>query len=350
MSRRKPDRTTVVFTRRKASMKHRLLQHLKGALLGGLALASSSAHAASASADQPPGYPARPIRIIVPVVPGGGLDIISRSVAQMLTERWGQSVIVDNRPGGGTVLATETAAKAAPDGYTLFAGTDTLRVVGVTKRVSFDVRKAFEPIVPMAGQPYILIVSPSLPAKNFKELVAYSMNQSLSYGSSGVGTVAHIGLEYLTAKSGAKFVHVPYKGGAQALLALMGGEIHMYPGILASAGGAIKSGKVRPLAALSLQRLAALPDLPTVAEQGFPGFKITNSYSLFAPAGTPKPILAAINRHVGDFVHSPQMAQKLAADGSQPGERMTPEQFKAVFAKEYEEVERQIQHIKVKLY
>jgi tripartite-type tricarboxylate transporter receptor subunit TctC len=222
--------------------------------------------------------------------------------------------------------------------------------LGVTKRVSFDVRKALDPVVPMAGQPYILIVSPSLPVKNVKELVAHSMNQSLSYGSSGVGTVAHIGLEYLTARTGAKFVHVPYKGGAQALLALMGGEIHMYPGILASAGGAIKSGKVRPLAALSLQRLAALPDLPTVAEQGFPGFKITNSYSLFAPAGTPKPILAAINRHVGDFVHSAAMAQKLAAEGSQPGERMTPEQFKVVFAKEYDEVERQIRQIKVKLY
>ena len=322
----------------------------KAALLGALGAASCSLQAAGAAADVPPGYPARPIRIIVPVVPGGGLDIISRAVGLHLTERWGQSVIVDNRPGGGTVLATEMAAKAAPDGYTFFAGTDTLRVVGVTKRVSFDVRKAFDPVVPMAGQPYILIVSPSLPAKSFKELVAYSHSQSLSYGSSGVGTVAHIGLEYLTTKTGAKFVHVPYKGGAQALLALMGGEIHMYPGILASAGAAIKAGKVRPLAALSLQRLAALPDLPTVAEQGFPGFKITNSYSLFAPAGTPKPVLQAVNRQVGEFVHSPQLAQKLSAEGSQPGERITPEQFKAVFAKEYDEVERQIQQIKVKLY
>ena len=315
-----------------------------------LLLAGFAWHAQLQAQDAPRGYPARPIRIIVPVVPGGGLDILSRAIGQMLNERWGQSVIVDNRPGGGTVLATEIAAKAAPDGYTFFAGTDTLRVVGVTKRVSFDVRKAFDPVVPMAGQPYILIVNPALPVKNIKDLVAYSMTQSLSYGSSGVGTVAHIGLEYFTAKTGAKFVHVPYKGGGQALLALLGGEIHMYPGLLLSAGTAIKTGKARALAALSLKRIPAMPELPTVAEQGFPGFKITNSYGLFAPAGTPPPILNAINRHVGEFMHSPQMAQKLVAEGSEPAERMTPEQYKAFFTRDYQEVEGQIKQIKVKLY
>jgi len=315
-----------------------------------LLLASFGWQAQLHAQDAPRGYPARPIRIIVPVVPGGGLDILSRAIGQMLNERWGQSVIVDNRPGGGTVLATEIAAKAAPDGYTFFAGTDTLRVVGVTKRVSFDVRKAFDPVVPMAGQPYILIVNPGLPVKNVKELIAYSKTQSLSYGSSGVGTVAHIGLEYFTAKSGANFVHVPYKGGGQALLALLGGEIHMYPGLLLSAGTAIKTGKARALAALSLKRIPAMPELPTVAEQGFPGFKITNSYGLFAPAGTPAPILNAVNRLVGEFMHSPQMAQKLVAEGSEPAERMTPDQYKAFFARDYQDVEGQIKQIKVKLY
>jgi tripartite-type tricarboxylate transporter receptor subunit TctC len=302
-------------------------------------------------AQEPPrGYPAHPIRIIVPVVPGGGLDIICRAVGQMLTEKWGQSVIVDNRPGGGTVLATQIAAQSAPDGYTFLAGTDTLRVVGITGRVPFDVRKAFEPVVPMAGQPYILIVNPSLPVKNIKELVAYSKTQPVSYGSSGVGTVAHIGLEILTAKTGARFVHVPYKGGGQALLALIGGEIQMYPGLLLSANAAIKSGKARPLAALSLKRIPALPDLPTVAEQGFPGFKITNSYGLFAPAGTPRPVIAALNRAVGVFMNSPQMAGKLSAEGSEAAERITPEQYKANFAREYDELEREIKQLKVKLY
>ncbi len=320
------------------------------ALLGYLLLASFGWATPIRAQDAPPGYPARPIRIIVPVVPGGALDIICRSIGQMLTERWGQSVIVDNRAGGGTVLATEIAAQAPHDGYTFLAGTDTLRILGVTKRVSFDVRKAFDPVVPLAGQPYILIVNPTLPVKDMKDLIAYSKKQPVSYGSSGVGTAAHIGLEVLTAQSGAHFVHVPYKGGGQALLALLGGEIQMYPGLLISANAAIKSGKARPLAALSLKRIPALPDLPTVAEQGFPGFKITNSYSLFAPAGTPRPILYAINRYVGEFMSSPQMAQKLAAEGSQAAERMTPDEFRTVFAREYEEVERQIKQIKVKLY
>ncbi|MGZ5093844.1 MAG: Bug family tripartite tricarboxylate transporter substrate binding protein [Burkholderiales bacterium] len=314
-------------------------------------LVAGYAWPAPIQAQEPPaGYPSRPVRLITSSVPGGGLDLICRSVAQMLTERLGQSVIVDNRPGGGTVLATEIAAKGSSDGHTLFAGTDTLRIVGATKRVAFDVRKTFDPVVALAAQPYILIVSPALPVKSFKELVAYSMTQRLTYGSSGVGTVAHLGLEDLTAQTGANFVHVPYKGGAQSLLALMSGEIHMYPGLLLSANTAIKAGKARPLAALSLNRIPALPDLPTVAEQGFPGFSITNSYSLYVPAGTPRPIINAINRLVGDFMHGPQMAQKLAAEGSQPGERMTPEELKAVFAREYAHVERQVKQLKVKLY
>jgi len=319
-------------------------------LVGSLLLASFAWSALGLAQEAPPGYPARPIRIIVSSVPGGGLDLISRSVGQMLAERLGQAVIVDNRTGGGTVVATEIAARAAPDGYTFFAGTDTLRVVGITKRVAFDVRTAFDPVVPMAGQPYILIVNPTLPVKNVKDLIAHSMSQPVYYGSSGVGTVAHLGLEYLTAKSGARFVHVPYKGGAQSLLALLGGEIQMYPGLLLSAGAAVKSGKARLLAALSLQRIPALPDLPTVAEQGFPGFKITNSYALYAPAGTPRPIVNAMNRLVGEFMNSPQMAQKLAAEGSQAAERLTPAEFKALFAREYDEVERQIRQIKVKIY
>jgi tripartite-type tricarboxylate transporter receptor subunit TctC len=313
-------------------------------------LAGVGWHAPTAAQEMPVGYPSRPIRLIVSSVAGGAMDIMCRSVGQMLNERWGQPVIVDNRSGGATVLATELAAKAAPDGYTLFGGSDNLRIIGVTKRVPFDVRKAFEPVVPMATQPYILLVIPALPVKSFKELVAYSMTQQLTYGSSGVGTTAHLGLESLFAQTGGKFVHVPYKGGAQSLLALMSGEIHMYPGLLLSANTAIKQGKARAIVALSLNRIPALPDLPTLAEQGFPGFKITNSYSLYAPAGTPRSIIGTMNRLVGDFINSPQMAQKLTAEGSQPAERMTPEELKAVFAREYEEVERQVKQLKVKLY
>jgi tripartite-type tricarboxylate transporter receptor subunit TctC len=307
--------------------------------------------AASRAQDKPAGYPVRPIRIIVPVVPGGGLDTICRAVAQMLTERWGQTVVVDNRPGGGTVIATEIGAKAAPDGYTILAATDTLNILGAMKRVPFDVRKAFEPIVPMTTQPYILIIHPSLPVKSVKDLVAHSMTQPLSYGSSGVGTTGHLGMERLASLSGAKFVHVPYKGGAPALLGVAGGEIHMLPGVVISATQGIKSGKLRALAAMSLKRVPALSDLPTVAEQGYPGFKIVNSYNLFAPAGTPRSIVAALNRAVGDFVNSPKMTQRLISDGSQPPEdRMTPDVFKMFLLREYDEVERQVGNLNVKFF
>lgn len=300
--------------------------------------------------DKPAGYPVRPIRIIVPVLPGGGLDMVCRAVGQMLSERWGQTVVIDNRPGGGTVIATDLAAKAPPDGYTLLASTDTLNIIGAMKRVPFDVRKAFEPVVPMTAQPYVLIIGAALPAKSVKELAAHSVIQPLSYGSSGVGTAAHLGMELLASLTGAKLVHVPYKGGSASLVGLMSGEVHMYPGLVISATAAMKSGKVRALAAMGLKRLPALPDLPTVAEQGWPGFKIVNSYNLVAPAGTPRPIVAALNRAVGDFMHTPAMAQRLFADGSQPGEHLTPEAFKAFLAREYEDVERQVKTLAVKLF
>jgi tripartite-type tricarboxylate transporter receptor subunit TctC len=301
--------------------------------------------------DRPAGYPSRPVRIIVSSVPGGGLDTIMRTIAQMLTDQWGQTVVVDNRPGGSTIVATELSARAAPDGYTLFAGSDTFHILGATKRVPFDVRKAFDPVVPVTQQPYLLIIQPAMPVKSIKDLAAYSQTQSLSYGSSGVGTVGHLGMAQLAALSGAKFVHVPYKGGAASMLGMASGEIHLYPGLLLSASSAIKAGKMRLLAAMSLKRLPALPDLPTVAEQGFPGFKIVNSYNLLVPVGTPRAIVLALNRVVGDFMASPKMAQRLISEGSQPpDERMTPDEFRAFMVREYDDVVRQVKNLEVKLF
>lgn len=300
--------------------------------------------------DKPADYPMRPIRIIVPVAPGGGNDTIARAAGQMLTDKWGQTVVVDNRSGGGTVIATELTAQAPPDGYTMMCATDTIMVLGAMKRVPFDIRKAFDPIVPMTMQPYILVMNPGLPVKSVKELIAYSKTKPLTYGSSGVGTTVHLGMERLASISGANLVHVPFKGTAPALIATMGGEVHMVPASAISGSAAMKTGKVRALGVMGLARLPALPDLPTIAEQGLPGFKIVNTYNLFAPAGVPKHIQAAINRVVSDGMHSPQMAQKLLADGSQPAERMTPERFKAHVAREYVEVEKLVKLLNIKMY
>jgi tripartite-type tricarboxylate transporter receptor subunit TctC len=316
-----------------------------------LACAAAMTCAACASAqDKPAGYPMRPIRLICPVAPGAGNDTITRAAAQMLNEKWGQTVVVDNRSGGGTVIATELGAQAAPDGYTLLTATDTLMLLGAMKRVTFDIRKAFEPIVVMTTQPYILVMNPALPVKSVKELVALSKTKPLSYGSSGVGTTVHLGMERLASLTGARFEHVPYKGTAPALIGVMGGEVHMVPASAISGTSAMKTGKVRALAVMGLSRVPALPDVPTVAEQGLPGFKIVNSYNLFAPAGTPRPILLAINRVVSEGMRSPQMAQKLGAEGSQPGERLTPDELKAQMAKEYVEVEKQVKQLKLTLF
>jgi tripartite-type tricarboxylate transporter receptor subunit TctC len=314
------------------------------------AAAITGAAPCASAQDKPADYPIRPIRLICPVAPGAGNDTITRAAAQMLNEKWGQTVVVDNRSGGGTVIATELGAQAAPDGYTLLTATDTLMLLGAMKRVTFDIRKAFEPVVVMTTQPYILVMNPALPVKSVKELVALSKTKPLSYGSSGVGTTVHLGMERLAALTGAKLEHVPYKGTAPALIGVMGGEVHMVPASAISGTSAMKTGKVRALAVMGLSRLPAIPDVPTVAEQGLPGFKIVNSYNLFAPAGTPRPILLAINRVVSEGMRSPQMAQKLGAEGSQPGERLTPDELKAQIAKEYVEVEKQVKQLKLTLF
>jgi tripartite-type tricarboxylate transporter receptor subunit TctC len=312
--------------------------------------ACNSAALAQDKVDKPAGYPVRPIRLMVTVAPGAGTDAIAREVAQMLTTQFGQNVVVDNRPGGGGVIATELVARAAPDGYTILMQGDTMMLLGATKRVPFDVLKAFDPIVATAMQPYILLVNPGLPFKSIKEMVAYSAKQTLTYsGSSGVGSTVHLGMEWFAQLSGAKLLFVPYKGSAPAILAAMGGEIHMAAGSTIAASSAIRTGKVRALATLGLTRLPSLPDLPTVAEQGYPGFKITNRYNVYAPVGTPRPIINAINHTVSGGMHTPQMAQRLAADGSQPADRMTPEELKTTMAREYAEIEQQIKRLNIKI-
>ena len=309
-------------------------------------LASSGAAFAQ---DKPAGYPARPIRLIVPVAPGGGNDAMVRAAAQILTDRWGQTTVVDNRPGGSGVIAAELVANAAADGYTIMNQGDTLFLQGALKRLSFDIFKTFDPVVGLSTQPYVLLVSLGLPVKSIKEMIAYSATQRLTYaGSTGIGSPVHLGMERFAQLSGAKLLYVPYKGSAPSIIAVMGGEIQMAAASSIAASAAIRTGKVRALATLGLTRIPALPDLPTVAEQGFPGFKITNRYNLLAPRGTPRAIVAAINKVVSDGMHSPQMMKRLEADGSQPAERMTPAELRASMMKEHAEFEQQVKEMNFK--
>jgi tripartite-type tricarboxylate transporter receptor subunit TctC len=305
--------------------------------------------AAAFAQDRPPGYPSRPIRILIGAQPGAGGDMIARLTAKILSDSWGQNVVVDPRPGGGGVIASGMLAKSAPDGYTLLQSGDGLLLQSATQRVPFDILKMFDPVVSSTQQPYILMVNLSVPAKTLKELIALSASKPLSFaGSTGVGGTVHLGMEKLAKISGIQLKHVTYKGSAPALLALMGGEVSVGVSASLSATTAIGSGKVRGVASLGLTRASSLPDLPTIGEQGYPGFKITNRYGLWVRAGTPRAIILAINRVVSEAMHTPQMVQKLAADGSEPAERLTPEQLKAELAHYYVELERQVKELGLK--
>lgn len=304
----------------------------------------------AAAQDKVAGYPVRPIRIIIAVAPGAGADFVARGAAQILTDRWGQNAVVDSRPGGGGVIAVELAARSAPDGYTIMQYGDAMLLLGAQKRVPFDPLKTFDPVVALSAQPYILMVHPSVPAKSVKELVALSASKPLTYGGGGgVGATVHVGMERLARVSGMKVKYVAYKGSAPTILALMGGEINMATTSAMAASAAMRTGKVRGVATLGTKRLATLPDLPSIAEQGVPNFKLTNRYNWWVPAGTPPKITAALNRVISDGMHSPEMTKRLATEGSEPAEHMTPAELRATLVREQVEVERAVKELNLKL-
>ena len=315
-----------------------------------LALALALSGPGANAADKPADYPTKLIRIIVGIAAAGGLDTMTRLGAQKLSERWGQPVIVDNRPGGGTVLAMDIVVKAQPDGYTLLAASDTLMMNGVLKRAEYDVRTAFIPIVQLTTQPYMLVVNPSLPVKSVKELIAHAKARpgALNYGSQGMGTTGHIGWERFRYMTGVDIVHVPYKGAAPAVIDVMGGQIQMTFSNMVTSGAHVRSGKLRGLAVTSPRRGQIFPEMPTVAES-VPGFELSNSYGYYAPAGTSPMIVRAMSAVVAQAMNSPDTVKLLAADGSEPIPPTTPAEFKAKFAREYAELEKLVRAADIKL-
>lgn len=265
-----------------------------------LTCAATTTYAQSKPMQLPGRYPAKPIRVLVGVSPGGGLDSITRLVAQKLSERLGQSAIVDNRPGATSTIAMNLAAGADPDGYTVMSATKTMILNGVLKKVPYDVLAAYVPIAQMSTQVYVLVVYPSLPVKTVKDLLTYARSKpgSLNYGSAGLGSLQHVGMELFKSMTGVNIVHVPYKGGGAALIDLISGQIQIMPSVTISVAPHLKSGKLRAIAITGEHRIQIYPDLPTVSESGVPGFELTNMYGLYAPAGTPPAIISALNREV----------------------------------------------------
>lgn len=309
------------------------------------------AAAAAWAQEKPADYPRKPVRIVVGIAPGGGLDTMCRLGAQKLSERWGKSVIVDNRPGGGTVLGMDLVAQALPDGYTLLGASETLMLNGVLKRAAYDVRKTFIPIVQLTTQPYILVVNPSLPAGSTRELIALAKSKpgALSYGSQGMGTTGHIGWERFKLMADVDILHVPYKGAAPAVIDTISGQIQMTFSNTVTSGAHIKSGKLRGLAITSLRRGQLFPEMPTVSESGVPGFELSNSYAYYSPAGTPRGIVREINAIVSRGMNSPETVKLLAADGSEPIPPSTPEEFKARLEKNYAELEKVVRAADIRI-
>jgi tripartite-type tricarboxylate transporter receptor subunit TctC len=282
-------------------------------------------------------YPDRPITLIVPFPPGGSTTVMARNVADKMSVALGQSIIVDNRGGAGGTIGTRIAAKAAPDGYTIllsYTGTFSIAPTAYGS-VGYDPRKDFAPIGMIGAAPNLLVVTPSLPVKSIAELTAYAKAQTapMQYGSPGVGTVNHLAGELFANAVGVPMQHIPYKGNGPALGDLIGGHIPlMFVPIPVSLGN-VQSGKLRALAISSAKRSPLTPDIPTLAESGFPGFDVALRYGLAAPAGTPKPIIDRLNKELNAALADPDVQKRLANEGADalPG---TPEAYAADIDKE----------------
>ncbi|HZQ63506.1 MAG TPA: tripartite tricarboxylate transporter substrate binding protein [Casimicrobiaceae bacterium] len=282
-------------------------------------------------------YPAKTIRLVVPFPPGGPLDVTGRLIAQKLTEAWGQSVVVDNRPGAGGNIGADLVAKSAPDGYTVVMGALSTHAVNphLFSSMPYDAIKDFAPITLLAITPNVLVVNPSLPVSSVKDLIAYAKANpgKLSFGSGSNGSAGHLAGELLKVDAGIDMVHVPFKGAAPATQALLAGDTQLMFDNLANVMPQVKAGKVKALAVTTAQRSRLAPDLPTMAEAGVPGFDISTWYGLLAPAGTPAPIIAKWNAEVTRILNSPDVREKLLAQGAEPAPD-TPEQFAAFIARE----------------
>lgn len=275
-------------------------------------------------------YPIRPIRWVVTYPPGGPTDVVARAIGAKLTEAWGQQIVIDNRAGAGGVIGTDIAAKAVPDGYTLLFGTSAGLTINpaLNSKLPYDAVKDFAPVSLLVLNPQILVVHPAVPVNSVKELVALAKARpgQLNYASVGLGSPNHMGMELLKALTGIDIVHVPYKGTGPAITDLLGGQVQVMFNSMPSVIPLVASGKLKGLAVGSVQRSPAVPDIPTVAEAGVPGFENVTWYGMFAPAKTPHDIIVKLNKQVVQILASPEMAQRLASQGAEP-RSSTPEEL-----------------------
>ena len=313
-----------------------------------LTLALGSVHAAAAESAS--AYPNRPVRLVTGS-PGSTSDFAARFVAQKLTERWGRTVVVDNRPGAGGIIGTEIVAKSAPDGYTLIVGQIGTHASPqfLYKTLAYDPIKDFAAISRLTNSGISLVVHPSVPVNTLKEFVAYARSKpgTLNYGSAGGGTSSQLSGELFNQMTGAKLVHVPYKGAGFALTAVVQGETQAAFLSTTTAAGQVKAGKLKALAVLSPKRFPAAPDIPSISEAGFPGIESSVWFGLLAPAATPRPVIDKITRDVVAILSTPEARDQMATQGAEPTPT-TPQEFDAFLKSEIKKWERVIKEAGIK--
>ena len=294
-------------------------------------LAASAALLPAASTAQSD-YPNRPIKLVVGFAPGGSTDIVGRVVAQRLSERLGQSVVVENKAGAGGTIGADATAKSAPDGYTLTLGTTSTHAIaaGAYSKLPYDPVKDFTQISLVAITPYLLVVNPQVPVKSLPEFVSYAKSQSgkMNYASAGSGTATHLAMEMLKDAAKLDIVHVPYKGNAPADIAILAGEVQTVFGSMPALLQNAKAGKVRPIAVGTATRSPALPDVPTVAEQGYPGFEAALWLGIMGPANMPKAVVDKLHRELVAIVATPEFKAAMDANGAEPVSSKSPEEFR----------------------
>jgi len=288
-------------------------------LLAAAACAAAVLHSASAMAQA---WPAKPVRLMVPFPPGGSTDIVARIVGQKLGERLGQSIVIENRGGAGGTLGTAQAAKAAPDGYTLTVASTSTHVVApsVYQKLDYDPVKDFAPISLMAVSPYLLLVHPAVPAKSVKELVELARKQpgKMNYASAGVGSTTHLAMEMLKSASNTYMLHIPYSGNGPAGTAVISGQVEILFGSMPAVLPHAKGGRVRALAVGTLARSPSMPEIPTIAESGYPGFDASLWLGIMAPAGTPQPVIDRLHKEIVAVVSAADTREALSKAGAEP--------------------------------
>lgn len=294
--------------------------------------AANSATPLAASAS----YPERPIRVVVATAAGGGIDLVARRVGAKLTEAWGQPVVVDNRAGAAQTIGTDIVAKAPPDGYTLLCISSTHTMIpGLFRNLPFDAIRDFAPITMLALAPNLLVVHPSIPARTLSEFIALAKTKprQMNYGSSGNGSLGHLGMEMLKSATGIDLVHIPYKGAAPSLTAVLSGEVSAVIIQIIAVVPQVRAGRLRALGITSSRRSSAVPDVPTIAEAGVPGFEGSSWFGLVAPSRTPPAIVAKLNAELVRIMNLPDIRAQFVNEGAEPvGD--TPEQFAATIRSE----------------